>query len=257
MKTHLLSATAVALVLSAGSALGADLSVRKAPIYTPPPPPMWSGFYAGLNAGWAWGNNDEVSTTLIDHEGASLSSLSAASGGTFVTNVPTDGFMAGVQVGYNYLIGPNFLVGIEADLQEADVGGKTWVTSTTWITKDTDWLGTVRGRIGFLVDPSLLVYATGGVAFGGVEATVFNAGSIGRHHDTLTGWTAGGGLEWLWTPNVSVKGEFLYYDLGSATFTTNHPFSSSVTEIHYDGFIVRGGINFHFNWGSPPIAAAN
>jgi outer membrane immunogenic protein len=255
MKPQLLSATAIALVLSAGSALAADLSVRKAPVYAPPPPPMWSGFYAGLNAGWAWSHKDEVTTTPIDHEGASLSQLSVASIGTGVTNLSTDGFVAGGQFGFNYQFGPNFMLGIEVDLQGTDLRSTTWLTTTTGITTDTEWLGTVRGRIGFLVNPSLLVYGTGGLAYGGVEASVFGPRTTGHFDDTLVGWTAGGGLEWLFTPNASIKGEVLYYDLGDATFATQTPLGSTVTNIQYDGFIARVGLNFHLNWGSPPVMA--
>jgi outer membrane immunogenic protein len=216
---------------------------------------MWSGFYAGLNAGWSWSRDDDVSTTPIDHEGASLSQLSVASIGTGVASVSADGFTAGGQFGLNYQFGPSFVLGFEVDLQGADLNSTTWLTTTTGITKDTEWLGTVRGRVGFLVTPSLLVFGTGAFAYGSVEASVFGPGITGHFEDTLTGWTAGGGLEWLFTPNASIKAEVLYYDLGDATFTTTTPLGPSVTEIQYDGFIARLGLNFHFNWGGPPVMA--
>jgi outer membrane immunogenic protein len=267
LKKYLLSATAVAL--SAGSALAADLPSSNGPPVDVPLPPIWTGFYAGLNAGWSWGNNDQVSTATtttspIDHEGASLWNDSIA-------NVPTNGFIGGGQIGYNYQFYDNFIVGAEADVQGAGIRGEGGTVdgaaaTATSITKHTDWLGTVRGRLGYLVTPTLLVYSTGGLAYGGVEAHVFqtNAGffnatfssaSIGRFQDTRVGWSAGGGLDWMFMPNCSLKSEFLYYDVGTVTFA-NSPLvtsvsslgtiSQSVTRIHYDGFIVRAGLNYHF-----------
>jgi outer membrane immunogenic protein len=214
---------------------------------------MWSGFYVGLNAGWSWSDND-VSSTPIDHEGASLSRFGVASIGTGGADGSADGLTAGGQFGFNYQFGPNFMLGFEVDLQGADLHSTTSFATTT-ITTDTEWLGTVRGRIGFLVGPSLFVFGTGGLAYGGVEASVFGPNVTGHFEDTLVGWTAGGGLEWLFTPNASIKGEVLYYDLGDATFVTNTPFGTSVTEVQYDGFLARVGLNFHFNWGGPPVMA--
>jgi outer membrane immunogenic protein len=241
MKKYLLSATAMALVLSAGSALGADLPVRKAPAYVPPPAPMWGGFYVGLNAGWTWGHDDHVRTTVVDNEGATLRHLSQESG---------DGPTAGVQFGYNHQLAPNFMVGFEADLQGLDAETTIRIRSHfDAIRTNTDWLGTVRVRAGFLPDPNVFVFGTFGLAYGGVETHIFHH----RFEDTLVGWTAGAGVEWLIMPNVSVKGEFLYFDLGEETFRTVTSSGEVVTRIDHDGFIVRGGINLHFGWGSPPI----
>jgi len=100
-----------------------------------------------------------------------------------------------------------------------------------------DWLGTVRGRVGFLATPALLMYGTGGFAYGEVKVSTsitqsntdcanFGAGSCvasnaatSGESQTRAGWTAGGGFEWLFAPQWSAKAEYLFYDLGSVTFS--------------------------------------
>ncbi len=133
-----------------------------------------------------------------------------------------------------------------------------------------DFFATLRGRLGFLVTPSLLAYGTAGFAFGHVSTTTALAEAVGgpcfcgppaavaaSSSATLPGWTAGGGLEWMITPQWSVKGEYLYYDLGTLSVTLPQlaqlnaaavPFfganvsSSAVVK----GNIARVGVNFHF-----------
>ena len=99
-------------------------------------------------------------------------------------------------------------------------------------------------------------------------------GGAGRYSDIRVGWTAGGGLEWAFTPNWTLKAEALYYDLGSASFasspvgamdpdgTNGGGFAgaplfanSPVTRVRYDGVIARAGLNYHFTWGETPIVA--
>ncbi len=131
--------------------------------------------------------------------------------------------------------------------------------------------------------PTLLLYGTGGFAYGGVNSSVsitqqdlfgppvadFSApyGSFASVSSTHGGWTAGGGLEWMFLPNWSVKVEYLYYSLGGVNFgapqllnlfTDTHTLAwtsalSASTSFH--GNIVRAGINYHFNWAPPPIVA--
>ena len=141
-----------------------------------------------------------------------------------------------------------------------------------------DWLGTVRGRLGFLFTPTLLVYGTGGFAYGQTNATTSitqfvtgdpdlpNAyGTFGRFSNTRTGWTAGGGLEWMFFPNWSFKVEYLYYNLGSVTLQRRrlvefqrrrgaHYPGLPVSKPSFNGNIVRVGVNYHFfSW--PPVVA--
>jgi outer membrane immunogenic protein len=141
-----------------------------------------------------------------------------------------------------------------------------------------EYFGTVRGRLGYLVTPTWLAYGTGGLVYGRVKdntsisqsnndcasfpgdclvSNVFSSGSIS---DTRTGWTAGGGLEWMFARNWSAKVEYLYYDLGSVTSsgtlvtgagtfggiagTTSTVAWQSTTK--FNGNIVRLGVNYHF-----------
>lgn len=140
-------------------------------------------------------------------------------------------------------------------------GNLIGATSTT---RSVDYLGTVRGRIGYLVTPTLLAYATGGLAYGGVTlntsvfqalsnvaATGFGADSFS---DTRVGWSTGGGFEWMIAPRWSIKGEYLYYDLGAvnrsfALSSNGSPYAIAQSSTRFDGHIVRAGVNYHFNWG--------
>jgi outer membrane immunogenic protein len=186
MKKSLISATVIALALSAGAALAADLPSRKeAPVYVPPPPPpLWTGFYVGLNAGGTFGgdNTTNVSTSPIfaipsaatpggnNFPGpASLAAAAALTGSALGGN--NGGFIGGGQVGYNYQFYNNFLVGLEADIQgiagTQGSGSQTafadalsgvgfpgnFAGGTVTVQKSLDYLGTVRGRLGYLAHP--------------------------------------------------------------------------------------------------------
>jgi len=164
---------------------------------------------------------------------------------TFSVSHNNGGFIGGGQVGYNYQFGPNWVAGIEADVQGvAGSSGQVRLASslanpnfpgepilqTATVSKQPDWIGTLRGRLGFLLNPTFLLYGTGGLAFGGLSATTnitqvvtndvgvpspyFSSGSLSN---TRVGWTAGGG-EWMFLPNWSLKVEYLYYALGSESF---------------------------------------
>ena len=233
----------------------------------------------------------------ITHGGASALSATGAS------RPNVNGFLAGGQVGYDYQFGGRFVVGVEGDIQGASVRGHgafTGLASTTFSDpascdpaekictdvvgssvqnqKSIDWLGTVRGRFGYLVTPTLLVYGTGGLAYGGVTArtsitqqwggneygpSLISPGAAGNISDTRVGWTLGGGVEWFFLQNWSVKVEYLYYDLGNVQFassplTTILPIPPSfelpnaynvaipITHTRFDGNMFRAGVNYHF-----------
>jgi outer membrane immunogenic protein len=305
---HFLLTTAALAALSTG-ALAADLPVIPAPpAYVPPP--AWTGFYAGLNAGYSFGTSSNASTfsrTVVDNIATNPAWLTPF-GYTALANsgnahVNQSGFIGGGQIGYNYQWGSNVVAGLEADIEGAGIRGTgnyngraefgpdaalfndTAVGSGT-VTASVDWMGTVRGRLGYLFTPTMLVYATGGLAYGGVHASASHnlaftdldtttgvnnfeptfGGGTSFYSSTRVGWTVGGGLEWMFTPNWSVKAEALYYNLGSSTFAANSIgatdglgnvlFSNTpVTRVSYNGVIARAGINYHFNWGAPPVVA--
>ncbi|MGH6801633.1 MAG: outer membrane protein, partial [Methylocella sp.] len=243
-RTLLASAGAMALT---GAAFAADLPSRAPPpVYLPPPPVFtWTGLYVGLNAGYEWAASRSVNTTAVPVFAAptfetELALSSALATGT--AHVNPNGFIGGGQIGYNLQWANNFVVGIEADIQGIAGTNRTGsfsgsgnptafpaetIVSTVQSNKRINYLGTVRGRVGFLMTPTLLIYGDGGLAYGGVEAATgigqtnlpFGGfGSFGNISNSRVGWTAGGGLEWLFAPNWSAKVEYLYYDLGRVTY---------------------------------------
>ncbi|MBY6240238.1 outer membrane protein [Methylosinus sp. Sm6] len=267
-----LAAATLALAVSAGSALAADLPSKKAAplLPPPPPPPLWTGFYVGLNAGYTW---DERGNVLVNSP-ASIWAVGVSGSG--VASPSSDGFIGGGQIGYNYQFGQTFVVGVEADIQGIGSSGNTAtrtnfltpVTSTISASKQLDYLGTVRGRLGYLVTPTLLVYGTGGLAYGqtNLSATVSQSapgGAVGSSSvsfsDTRVGWTAGGGVEWLFLPQWSAKVEYLYYDLGRTSASSPLTFQGgqvgfTTVSSQFKGHVVRAGVNYHFNLFSPPAA---
>jgi outer membrane immunogenic protein len=276
-----------ATLLFAGPAFAADLAV-KAPRALPLMPVYnWSGWYVGLNAGGGWGDdgisNTVTSNTCLVNAGATgcaaaVSVLNASVPGQFGTK--PSGFIGGAQLGYNFQAG-TFVWGVETDFQGADikdaasaVSGPTKLPGFADVlslagtaSQKLDWFGTLRGRLGFLATPQLLLYGTGGLAYGHVETDVAFVGHIQETNpfdgatglsqsDTRVGWTIGGGLEWMFAPNWSVKGEYLYYDLGHVTLNqtlnlvstapNNFVSANIASDVHYKGNIARVGLNYKF-----------
>ena len=109
------------------------------------------------------------------------------------------------------------------------------------------WFGTVRGRVGYLVTPTLLLYGTAGFAYGQVNAFGFS--------NTPTGWTAGGGVEWMFAPHWTAKLEYLYVDLSSNGATGGLGFNYGYY-FHPQFNVVRVGVNYLFNFAAPaPVVA--
>lgn len=168
-------------------ASAADLP-SKAPPHTPPPNVNWTGFYGGLNVGYVNSNTGLTSSasptpdaTLGVVAGVS-EGLAALSTGAFPAG-SRSGFIGGGQIGYNYEFHHTWLAGVEADIQGiAESSGGATVTNTVVVVgvpvtsaltanEKINHLGTVRGHLGFLATPTLLIYTTGGLAYGGVQAS--------------------------------------------------------------------------------------
>lgn len=279
-----------ATLLFAGPAMAADLAV-KAPRAVPLMPILtWDGWYIGANAGYAFNsgsNVDTVSTNTFAFAGAGGPNLAAAVTALSNFSAPAgqNGFIGGGQIGYNKQLSNMWVVGIEADIQGlSDKGSSTVVSSvgvagfantltqTAAVSKEVDYLGTVRGRLGLLASPSVLFYGTGGLAYGGVQASTSVAQAVtgaptgllppawagaGSLSDTRVGWTAGGGVEWMFMPGWSAKAEYLHYDLGSASYAVSplvsnaqvaSPFTINTlqSKTSFTGDVVRAGLNYHF-----------
>ena len=250
--------TTVAATTLAGSALAADLPSRRPPpaAYVPPVPIFtWTGFYLGVNAGGAFrANNNGNNGVFIPGFG-------------FVANNSSNNarFIGGGQAGVNYQIN-QFVVGIEGDGQ-ALVGSNNNNGNNFFgfgnNGNNTRFLGTVRGRGGIAFD-RLLVYGTGGVAFGtGPTINNFNpflvgagpfVNNVNNGNNWRVGYTVGAGVEYAFLPNWSVKAEYLFTDLGRTN--NNNGFFFNNNNFRERNHIVRAGINYHFNWFAPaPVVA--
>lgn len=264
--------------LIAGPAMAADLRMPvKAPPAPLPPTCVWCGWYVGVNAGWIGSADDTVTNTGTDTDGGGLGTVLAAGALPASVKVGYDGFIGGGQIGYNWSVANNFVFGLEADidgianakktLTVAFPGSVAFVPFSTAYTREIDWLATVRGRLGIAVAPSFLLYGTGGLAVGQVKIgnqficavcappASTESTTSALVSTTATGWTAGAGGEWMVTPQLSVKAEYLFVDLGrhssTITYTYGANTSTLTSRVRDTENIVRAGINYHFNFGGP------
>jgi outer membrane immunogenic protein len=282
MKRILIGSAAI-ISLFATSAFAADLAPRpytKAPVIVDPGY-NWTGFYVGLNGGYSWGRARETLTIGAPFPANTLAAVSQnVNGGVF-----------GGQIGYNWQVNPKWVLGVEADGQWTGERGRSNdvfgsirlplpgndfnVVTSAVATNETKlpWFATFRGRAGFLADPSLLLYGTGGLAVGEVKfssqatltAQLFGPGSQGTtpvglpitvtgplfsDSQTRVGWTAGAGLEKKFTQNWSAKLEYLYVDLGTKTYFGG---TVNTVDVSFRDHILRAGINYQFTSG--PVVA--
>jgi outer membrane immunogenic protein len=197
--------------------------------YVPAPLPGydWTGIYVGINGGYGFGSSNWTSGAL--------------STGSFDTN----GGLAGGTIGANFQTG-QFVFGIEGDVDWAGISGTSALgvcgATTTCDTKS-DWLGTVRGRVGYAFD-RVMVYGTAGGAFGNIEAGPSSAGTLDSSIEF--GWTAGAGVEVGITPYLTAKVEYLYVDLADGTCSAACA-PTPPASVSFDTSLVRAGLNFKFN----------
>lgn len=240
-----------ALVLAAASANAADIyrgeagGLKDGPGYVPIM--SWTGFYAGINGGYAFSGNDK--NFDFDYEDGEFAGS---------RTLDSNGGFGGGQIGYNAQRG-NFVFGIEADFQGAGIDGESAATNgeeSVNARVDVDWFGTVRGRLGYAFDRTL-VYATGGFAFGSVNTAVTFADDDGfttfKDDGTETGFVIGGGFEHALTPSWSLKAEYQYIDFGSVQVSGANfgdPVSANVDNQFHT---VRAGLNYKFNGDYEPL----
>jgi outer membrane immunogenic protein len=286
---RVLLASVAATVLSVGfgySALGADL-----PIYTKAPPIAysWTGFYAGVDVGYAW---KDPTVTYTPNDPVSLAFLTGGVGGPIAPISFTDkGAFGGGQLGYNWQLNRSWLLGVETDFNGSSITGQG-TASSLFLSGNVDhpavsplisaeqeieWFGTVRARAGWLPTNDLLLYGTGGFAYGKVGENVslqtnnsitrdiggFSAVCVanspcylGSSSRIATGWTAGAGVEYrVPGTNASFKLEYLYVNLGAGNTvtavaqgvdagTTASSFGAHYSSIDFN--TVKLGLNWHF-----------
>jgi outer membrane immunogenic protein len=300
MKRLLAATSALTVLALASQASAADLAARAAPLYAKAPEYVavnnWNGWYVGGNVGWTGGSNS------LDSGGVATGGQDPANAAALVQSASqhfgaSSGAIGGGQIGFNYRISPSVIVGFETDLQGlgtshkassafgaiAGNADKVGILTSMTASYEPSYLGTFRARLGTTVTPSLLLYATGGLAFGQVRSsttltpTLINGtpfsgdpgpneltpSSSGSSSNTRVGYAAGFGAEWMFASNWSTKLEYLHYDLGSVSYSTGGlsfdenrvgnisgggiAAASTSTAVHFRNELVRVGVNYHFH----------
>lgn len=238
MKLRLIASTTATLATMAGVASAADVA---------PAAYDWSGFYAGVNAGVAWNNSKTENT--FDYPGADYRQLGNQIDGNQAA------FTGGGILGYNYQM-EQIVLGAEADINylgfsEDSTRNHTWgnnVTSSSHLSSEANWYGTLRGRVGYAAD-NLLFYGTGGLAYGHMSAKskididIYDAEAAwtGSADTVNWGWTIGAGMEYG-IDNWSLGLEYLFVDLGSAEWS-----SSQGGDYERLDAKVKGSVDYQFS----------
>ena len=189
------------------------------------PPYNWTGIYVGAICGGAFGRSSWTDPSPL-----------FPPTGTFTSG----GYLVGGTVGGNYQIG-SFVIGLEGDGDWSHLSGTTFNTSCVGLGCQTksDRLATVRGRAAWTWD-RVMFYGTGGVAFANVQAAAGAPSS-----STQTGWAAGVGIEYAFTPNWTAKVEYLFVNLGNQSCSPVNC-SGTATTVSLNESVIRGGVNFKF-----------
>jgi outer membrane immunogenic protein len=252
-------APALLLTMISGMAEAADLPIRQPAggFYSPLPISNWSGFYVGVNAGAAFEGDNSNTATVVSFGGAAPFGI--------VNNGSTVRFIGGGQVGANWQIS-QIVLGLEADGQGL-THERNIIPGAFGNEGGVSFLGTARGRVGAAFG-NFLLYGTGGVAFGNTASprTIFGLNGAGglttfnasRTDNVRVGFAAGGGIEYGFWNNWSVKAEYLYTDLGHSARSYIDPLTgSSLTFARREReHIVRAGLNYRFSWFGIPGAVA-
>ncbi|MGH6847531.1 MAG: outer membrane protein [Methylocella sp.] len=284
MMRSILLASAGALALT-GAAFAADLPSRgPPPVFLPPPPVFsWTGLYLGGQMGYAWGNDSgNVNDFAIDPtDGDTIGTQFAGS-----QNSSPSGAIGGAHIGYNWQIN-QFVLGVEANVDATNYQGFSTLNNTTTFFDEGGFFdagamrndirstiqGAFRGRVGWAWN-NWLIYGTGGVAFTDVTTEYRGVGEFSEditdggfdsRTRTRVGWTAGGGIEYAYTPNWIFGVEYRYSDFGTFTdngiFGTNfQPFPDFFSNVsvshHLTENQIQARVSYKFDWWTPaPVVA--
>src|SRR3984893_12552792 len=257
---------------------GPPFAPEPPPVYPPPAPIFtWTGFYVGIDGGYGGGVVD-ADTIFVQPPFPGF----PGSVFTLHTSNRTGGVIAGGQVGYNYQLPNNIVVGLESDAQWSDVkeseheraasalfGIPGETLRFTDLRIGMDWFGTTRLRLGYALG-RFLPYITGGVSYGQVTLSASQFLSVpvfgqpgtasGSASSTHAGWTAGAGAEYAVTDNISLKTEYLFVQLGGVSGSEvgfPPPGAGSFKTGTLGTHIVRAGLNWRFGgFGAAPVLAA-
>jgi outer membrane immunogenic protein len=235
-----------------GAASAADfpsVATTRAPTIVDPAT-NWTGFYLGIEGGGDWSRSQHY---WNDPSSPALIGLPVTSG------IKANGALAGGTFGYNYQFNNNVVIGIENDISWTNNKGTAGYIApfsplTNTAQASQSWLYTVRGRLGYAWD-RWMVFGTGGVAFTDEDMQLCNvAFGCGSQSKTVSGWTAGGGVEYAFTGNWSAKLEYLHNDFGSQSFARMPDTGGGFFHAHnvtLTNDIVRAGVNYKFGWDGP------
>jgi outer membrane immunogenic protein len=255
---------AAVLVVGVASIASAADMPAKGPMYTKAPlaaPAIsWTGFYIGGDVGGAWTTNTGTWTPFPSPAAFGVNIISGSNGGSGVTG--------GFHAGYNYQFAPTWVAGLEGDWSWAKARGsytQLWTSSGvvvplpgsfTTMSSRLDWMSSLRGRVGYLVTPALMAYATGGVAWARIDYAANNSNLVtyttsAAASSTQTGFVVGGGLEWAMTHNWLVRAEYLYYSFNGApslvgTFVLSPGFPSGYSWSSTNVSVARAGLSYKF-----------
>ncbi len=272
MKKLVLIGAAILAIGATAPARAADMPVKAVPLVVY----SWTGLYVGGNVGYSWGKSD----TDVGYFNATTGAAIVAPAGSITSaSFDIDGWLAGLQAGYNWQNG-RWVLGIEADFQWtgqkgdanflcaaaanalACLPGATFLPAGTTgaalsIEQKLQWFGTLRGRLGYTLTPTWLAYVTGGLAVGNIKTNAALTGTTAAappvtstatasSSETNAGWVIGFGFEGVLTGRWTVKAEYLYMDLGSVSGSVTNTatnvranYTSNITDN-----IIRIGLNY-------------
>ncbi len=255
MKKFALALIAVVALIGT-RALAADMAVKAPPAPVPASAPSsWTGFYIGGDVGGAWTSNTGTWTSLPSPAAFGINIITGSNGGASVTG--------GFHAGYNYQFAPTWVAGLEGDWSWAAAKGslsQPWTPPCagcfTNMSSNLDWISSLRGRFGYLVTPTVMAYATGGVAWGKFAYAANNSNGAtyvtnAAFSSTQTGFAVGGGLEWAMTKNWLVRAEYLYYRFNGgpnvvANSTAFPAFPSGYSWSSTNVSVARAGVSYKF-----------
>ena len=201
----------------------------------------WHGFYVGAHGSYLDTDTDYINPATPEQS--------------------FSGAMLGIQAGFNIDIGPRWIFGVEGDISWGNLD--EFIRDGNFLTEDgnIDTSGTLRARLGYLVSPEVLLFATGGLAWNTLEQGITCPAGAGfgicavtgafdsRSSESFVGWVAGAGIEFQIAPKWSLKAEAMAGDYGSTDYTGTIPvFGTSTTPVEQNlNMLVQFGVNYHFN----------
>ena len=223
--------------ISAGAAdLGRGRSIKD----DPPPPPReeypepfynWGGFYGGVFVG----GTNEIWTVELERNG-NRGSAEVSSGGVAF----------GGYAGYNLMLTPRFMIGVEGDIGHSSGSQNDVVFDNVASLSSIGTFGSIRGRYGYAID-RFMVYGTAGLAFASVTNELLRGAGAAReitHKDELeTGFAVGGGLEYALAANIVARAEYLYANYGTISVRN---LAGDVAELTNEMHQVRVGLSYRF-----------